>query len=422
MKLSRKVVRVMAVQLAALAVLVGVAPQALAFVETPDDTWMTNGTVFAAVRSGEFVYIGGQFKRAFENPPGTAGDRTTALGIARLDASTGVVDKSWKVDVARSDGKRPTVFAIAVLGGKVFFGGQFDLVDGQPRKNIAAVSVADSTLDPDFDPVMSNKVRAMIASDSTVYVGGYFTFVDGLARKRLAAFDAAGNLLNWRARTGGSVRSLAFDCAGDSVYAGGLFEKAAGPTGSLVTRDSIARFDAANASLEAWQTRDAEIGNGAVAYDLAVSCASDQIFAGIGGTNFIHAFDTSDDDGETTWVRQTAGNVQTVAVNDMGTAGADDDRVYFGGHFGGGVTYPDGACSLSKPKTARFGVADLDGNCDLTWWPTFEGKFYGPWAILVTDNGDRVWVGGQYTQVCDGSGGAGGSCVSQYFISRFSDV
>lgn len=422
MRFSRKLFRTVAVQLAALAVLVGVAPQALAFVETPDDTWMTNGTVYAVVRSGDHVYVGGTFTKVSENAPGVAGDRATVVGITRFDAATGVADKSWKVDIARADGKRPTVYAIAVLDGKVFFGGQFDLVDGQPRVNIAAVSVADSTLDASFDPVMGNKVRAMIASGSTVYVGGYFQTVDGLARKRLAAFDGAGNLLNWKPRTGGSVRSLAFDCAGDSVYAGGLFEQAAGPTGSLVTRDSIARFDAANGTLENWQTRDAEIGNGAVAYDLAVSCASDQIFAGIGGVNFVHAFDTSDDDGQTTWVRQTAGNVQTVAVNDFGTADAADDRVYFGGHFGGGATYPSGTCSLSKPKTARFGVADLDGNCDLSWWPTFEGKFYGPWDILVTDNGDRVWVGGQFTQVCDGSGGSGGPCVDQYFVARFTDV
>jgi hypothetical protein len=203
MRLSRQVVRVMAVQLAALALLVGVAPQALAFVETPDDTWMTNGTVYAAVHSGGYVYIGGSFKRLFENPPGTAGDRAASFGLARFDAATGVADKSWKVEVARSDGKRPSVYGIAVLGGKVYFGGQFDLVDGQVRSNIAAVSVVDAALDADFDPVVNKKVRAMVASDSTVYVGGYFTLIDGLARKRLAAFDAAGGLLSWRPRTGG---------------------------------------------------------------------------------------------------------------------------------------------------------------------------------------------------------------------------
>ena len=119
------------------------------------------------------------------------------------------------------------------------------------------------------------------------------------------------------------------------------------------------------------------------------------------------------------WQLKTSGNVQTVAVNDMGTLDPSDDRVYFGGHFEGGVSYPAGQCATAKPKTSRFGSTDLDGNCDLTWWPNFTGKFYGPLDILVTDSGSRVWVGGQYTQVCDGNTNA---CASQYFLSRFSDV
>lgn len=419
--MQRRSARSASVLVTVLVSLFALAVPAHAYTEVPDDTWMTNGTVYALVESDGYVYAGGQFTKALENPPGQAGAKFSTAGIARFDAATGVADKTWKVQVARTDGKRPTVYAVAVAGGKVFFGGSFDLVNGQPRHNFAAVSVANATLDPGVDPVvgtsLSQRVRAMIATDSTVYVGGYFTTVDGLSRRRLAAFDTAGNLLNWRPRTGGSVRALTFDCAGDSVYAGGIFEKAAGPTGTMVNRDSIARFDASSGALEAWATRDADIGNGSQIYDLALSCASNRLFGAIGGQNFLYAFDVADNDGEALWTRQTAGNVQTVAVNDQGTAGTSDDRVYFGGHFGGGATYPSGTCSQSKPKTARFGVADLNGNCDLSWWPTFEGKFYGPWAILVASDRD-VWVGGQYTQVCDGTQTS--SCVSQYFISRFS--
>jgi hypothetical protein len=76
-------------------------------------------------------------------------------------------------------------------------------------------------------------------------------------------------------------------------------------------------------------------------------------------------------------------------------------------------------CDPVKPKTIRFSVTQPNGHCDLSWWPTFDGKFYGPWDILVTDNGQTVWVGGQYTLVCDGNTSA---CKTQYFLSRFSDV
>src|SRR5262245_23792867 len=66
---------------------------------TPDDTWMTNGIVYAAVRAGNYVYLGGTFTKALENPPGQAGGGFTSEGIVRFDAATGVVDKSWKVSV-----------------------------------------------------------------------------------------------------------------------------------------------------------------------------------------------------------------------------------------------------------------------------------------------------------------------------------
>jgi hypothetical protein len=425
MTIARRVRRRVRAALPALVLVAALAPPARAFDEVPDPTWMTNGTVYAVVRAGDHVYIGGQFTRVRSTPPGQPGSTVRSIGIARLNAATGEVDRTWKVEVTRTDGKRATVYAIAVAGGKVFFGGKFDLVDGVPRMNFAAVSEAGGVLDPGVDAnvggSLAKPIRAMIASPTTVYVGGYFTNVDGVGRSFLAAFDTSGTLLPWRPRTAGSVRSLLFDCAGDSVYAGGLFEQAAGQTGSLVTRDSVARFDAATGALEAWATRDAEIGNGSVAYDLALSCATQRLFVGIGGQNFLYAFDVADDDGEALWIRQTSGNVQTVAVNDQGTSATGDDRVYFGGHFGGGVTYPAGTCSQSKPKTARFGVTDLNGNCDLTWRPNFEGKFYGPWDILVTDAGDRVWVGGQFTQVCDGTQSPA-PCVDRYFLARFTDL
>jgi hypothetical protein len=417
--LLRCSVRRLAALVLSLSLLLVVAPPAHAATGTPDDTWMTNGTVYALVRAGNYVYVGGQFTNARLNPPGQGGSVFAHPGIVRVDAATGAVDTSWKVDVTNSDGTRATVYSIAVAGGKVFFGGTFDRVDGQVRSNIAAVSETDAALDA-FAPVINKNVRAMTTNGSTVYAGGYFTSIGSVARNHLAAFDTSGALsTTWKPRTNGSVRSLSMGCGNAGVYASGLFASASGSSGPFTTRDTVALFDATTGALDPWSTRDAEIKNGAVGYDVDVDCAAQRLFVGIGGINFLFAFDISTNDGALLWQRQSSGNVQTVAVNDQGTADTSDDRVYFGGHFGGGVTYPAGACSQSKPKTARFGVADMNGTCDLSWWPNFEGKFFGPWAILVTDNGSTVWVGGQYTQVCDGNTNA---CATQYFLSRFSDV
>jgi hypothetical protein len=425
-RVRRRSLRSLGVVWSALTLLAISANPALAdFQEVPDQVWMTNGTLFSVVRAGSYVYVGGSFTSLRSTPPGVKGPAVRTLGIGRLDAATGVGDKTWKVEVTRTDGKRATVFAIAVADGKVFFGGRFDRVNGQPRLNFAAVSETGALLDPNVTAQVGTgfdtPIRTMIASGTRVYAGGYFTSVDGTARRYLAAFDTDGSLVDqWAPRTTAHVRSLVFDCDGD-VIAGGAFQTAAGTTGSFVGRDKVAVFDETDGSLQAWATRDAEVDNGMTVFDLATGCAGGRLYAGIGGQNWIYAFDLSDDDGEVVWRRQTSGNVNSVAVNEFGTASTTDDRVYFGGHFGGGVTYPSGACSIAKPKTARFGVTDIHGNCDLSWWPTFDGKFQGPWDLLVTDNGTRVWVGGQFTLVCDGSQSPS-PCVDRYFLARFTNV
>jgi outer membrane protein assembly factor BamB len=423
----RRVSFLMGAQALVLSMLFLTAPPAqAAFSDLPDDTWMTNGEVKAMVRAGGHIYIAGKFTQVRSAPPGTPGSQYGSIGVARLDAATGVGDPTWTVQVTRSDGQKASVYAVAVAGGKVWIGGQFDLVNGQPRLNFAALSPTTGELDPTVTASvgtgLSHSIRAMLASDSRLYIGGQFPSVNGVTRSKLAAFDHSGSLLVWRPKTSSMVRALAFDCDGGDVLAGGGFESA-GTTGSpMVAREKVARFDAATGALQPWAIPGDDLPNGIWLSDLALSCESSppRLYGAGGGQNFLYGFDFSTDDtGQKLFERQTSGNVQAVAVHTQGTPEAADDRVLFGGHFGGGVTYPSGTCSASKPKTARFGVVDLDGNCDLSWWPNFEGKFWGTRDILVTDGGDRVWVGGDYTQVCSGHSGA---CVSRSYLARFTDV
>jgi hypothetical protein len=427
MESRRVIARILGASVLSMGLLLGVAhPAGAAFSDAPDSTWMANKPVYSVVRAGAYVYIGGKFNQVRAIPPGSPGKSIKSIGIARLNAETGVADASWTHEVTRSDGAIASVRAIAVAGGKVWIGGKFDRVDGEPRLNLAAFSESTGELDPGVTARvgtgLSDEVRALLASGSTVYMGGKFATVDGVGRKRLAAFDLNGGLTNWRPRTGYTVRALTFDCEGDDVLAGGAFETAGGPSGALQTRKRIALFDASTGALEAWAVPPGDLPNGVAAFDLALSCAISppRLYGAFGGSNHFYAFDFSSDNvGQLLFERQTSGDVQAVAVNDQGTAAASDDRVMFGGHFGGGVTYPSGTCSVAKPKTARFGVTDLSGNCDLSWWPNFEGKFWGVWDILVTDDGDRVWVGGDYKQVCSGHTS---TCADQWMISRFTDV
>jgi len=382
-----------------------------AFTNAPDATWMTNGQVYAIAQSGNTIYVGGKFRSIRACPPHTAcpGGTVAVLNVAALDATTGAAIKTFKPQI---QGDGATVLALAVSGNDLYIGGKFTAVDGTPRLNLAAVDLTTGALDPGVNHQIgvdtTDGIRAMLAADGKVYAAGYFTTVDGLPRRHLVAFDADGSLdPAWKPRTSDLVRALTTTCDGSSIIAGGNFRSAAGSTGTLQPRATLAMFDPATGALDPWTPDNANIPNGVNAFDLAASC--DRLFVGYGGSNAIYAFDLTDDFGETIFGVKTGGNVQTVALR--------GDRVLFGGHFTQVSVNCPGARNENEQRI-RFAIADLDGcvrdasGNDLDGWtPSFEGKFFGPWEIFVT--GDQVWVGGQFTMV---------SGVPQYMLARFTDI
>lgn len=390
---------------AVVAAMIGsVAPTASAALDTvPDPTWMTNGIVYAIVRSGDRIYIGGRFTSVRSCPPGQAcgaGNTTRVDNVAALDAATGAAIKSWKPAVTGDSTPPTTVYALAALDGKIFIGGDFDAVNGVARTNFAAVDATTGALDAGVDAAVgaagAKSVRALVANGARVYTGGYFGSVDGLARIHVAAFDAAGNLdTAWRPRIKGTVKSLTMDVAGATIFVGGTFAQASGTGQPFAAREDVARFDVVNGSLHAWAIPEADLPNSVPVLDMAA--AADRLFLGIGGSNWLYTVDLTDDVGNALWLYKTGGNVQTVAIF--------GERVVFGGHFSQ-VELPSG----ERERRTRFAAADFDGNLD-PWAPTFDGQFYGPWDILAT--GNQIWVGGRWTSV---------SGVAQHNLARFTDA
>src|SRR5687768_935650 len=115
------------------------ATPALALTETPDDTYMTNGKVYATALSGDgnTLYIGGAFTKVNENPSGGSGISRTVSNVAAINVKTGTAIRTWRPEVT---GQGAVVRSLAVKNGKVFIGGNFTAVEGKPRKNLAAVS------------------------------------------------------------------------------------------------------------------------------------------------------------------------------------------------------------------------------------------------------------------------------------------
>lgn len=378
-----------------------------AFSDAPDQTWMTNGIVYAVTQSGNTIYVGGKF-RSLRRCPTTVscpGGTIATVDVGAFDATTGAGVSTFRVNVGvQGDGSK--IYALAVLDGTLYIGGKFSSVDGEPRLNMAALDAATGDLLP-FAPQVgvgtTDYVRGMIAYGGRVYIAGQFNSVNGVGRQKLAAFTTAGVLdTGWRPRVSpGFARSFALTCDGRMIV-GGSFDLAAGTGDVDQARKRLAIFDPATGALDQWSPDNANFDNGLASYDLAVSPDCNAVYVGMGASNHLLKVDLSDDLGNILWDLHTGGNVQTVAMYGQ--------RVMFGGHF---TTTPAAPNTTAKVQRIRFATVDSNGTALNDWTPEFSGKFFGPWDILSNQATGQVWVGGQFTLV---------SGTEQYFIARFSDV
>jgi hypothetical protein len=373
---------------------------------TPDDTWMTNGKVFSIIRSGNYIYVGGQFSRVQSEVSG--GQSFAAKNLARFHADTGVGDPTLTPDVTGEDPSATRVDALAEANGKIWVGGRFGAIDGVARRNLAAVSPDTGEVDSTIDPVVGSQVymvRAMIVSGQKVYIGGAFGSVDGKSRTNLAAIDpVSGNVdPTWKPKADRPVYSLAFSCDGSGVFAGGKFLNAAGSDGVFSARTVIARFNATSGALHPWAVPASTfegVDEGFVASDMAVTC--ERITTGfLGHPNWVRSFRL--DNGETgsmAWGYRTGGDVQAVTM-------LGPNKVILGGHF---KWVKD-----RVPRTCLAMVNFSDGSADPSWNVALTAgstKAIGPWDLLVDEN--HLYVGGHFTEVRTGS-----SVINQTGFTRF---
>ena len=397
--MSRTLSSVTAAALTIFSVLAFAAPASATFSPVPDDTWQANGKVYSVVKAGGTVYIAGEFTHVSRCAGSASCPASTvnARNVAAFDATTGAAIPSFAPQVG---GTGSIVWALAVLDGKLFIGGEFDSVDGEPRRNLAALDLTTGALDPAVDAPVgtgpTDRVRALHTIGDHVYLGGFFGSVGDATRRRVAAVDVNGDVLStFRPKLDAPVRSLGATCDDGSLIVGGDFRRAAGSGGAFQERATLAMFDPSSGALDAWSPPNAAIPNGVNAFDVDADCS--QLFVGYGGSNEIFNFDVVS--GAVDWHLKTGGNVQTVAI--------DADRVLFGGHF----SQVSLIGQQGNVKRTRFAVVDFNGVVQSDWVPTFGGVFKtGPWDILV--DGNQVWVGGGFSRVTG---------ATQWDIARFTD-
>jgi len=191
-----------------------------------------NGQVYAiAVQADGKIVIGGEFGSV---------NGVARQNLARLNAD-GTLDKSFIPQAA--EGPNGPVFALAIdAAGNVLAGGNFNLIGNTQSTDIARLDPTgkvDKTFGgPGSDEGTNGTVSALIVQpDGKVLIGGNFTIVRGQTRRNLARLNADGTLDSVVPATGsvnGPVRALAFAPVQGAAIAGGSF-----PAGGQVGRSIL---------------------------------------------------------------------------------------------------------------------------------------------------------------------------------------
>jgi hypothetical protein len=348
-------------------------------------SWQTNGTVWALAHAKGVVYLGGDFTSV--RPPGAAaGTGEVARNhIAAFNAGTGDLITSFN----HSFDVKPMVLAASPDGSRIYAGGDFTTVDGQPRARLAAFDTATGALLAWAPRVQFGGVRGIAVYGNTVYFGGSFSAVAGQPRTRLAAVTAdTGALRPWAPTADATVFRVAAAVDGSRVIVGGYFTNLNGQhrrgTGSL---------DPSDGSIEPWASADVVPAHSS-------TCNSDikDIFIdgdtayfaaeGNGGGCFDGTFAAKVADGALVWKNTCLGATQAVAV--VG------GFLYKGSHAHNCAANGD---FPEQPTNIRWHllVEYLNNGRIGPWYPNTNGNSLGP-RVFATD-GARLFVGGDFTFV-----------------------
>lgn len=304
---------------------------------TPGFSAYAGGPVQALATSGSAIYVGG----AFTTMGGYVHQR-----LARIDATTGAVDNTFRGGVDNTVSGRPAavVAALGVSpdGSTVYAGGNFTVASGPGTQNrwmLAAWSTATGELTP-WSPMTDDNVEALAVDPGTgtVYAGGLFGTVGGVRRARLAAIDADGSLTSFDADLiGCQARHTTMDthvnppctpevstltAANGTLFVGGRFSRS-----GTTSRHDVAAFDLSSSVLTGWDPKASD-------RVLAVSPSGGNVFVGGEMTSVngmlragVAALDLTTGAGVPSFTADTDNEVLDL------TPSPDGGTLYLAGHF-----------------------------------------------------------------------------------------
>jgi hypothetical protein len=326
-----------------------------------------NDEVTAVAYHDGTAYVGGNFGYAVAGTNYMQRDY-----LAAVHAGTGKL-AAWAPTV------NGAVTAIAVSGDRVFLGGDFTEVDGQPRRHLAAVRT-DTGAVTGFDHSLGSAPCQLAAGGGQLYAVGDFSSVDNRSWAHVAAFSLSTGTLRTRFHptTDGTVRAVAV--SGDRVYLGGVFHTINGS-------GAHPRVAAVNADTGATVAAFAG-GSPVIAYQIAAG--NQGVYAALGGAGGrIAAYTPA---GKVAWSLTTDGDVHNVGVM--------HGIVYGGGHFDHACTTSrvatvHGTCLDGSVRRQKLFATNLSGK--LLGWAPQANSIQGVLAMVTDPAADRLAVGGDFT-------------------------
>jgi hypothetical protein len=191
-------------------------------------------SVYAVARSGETLFVGGNFDRIAA--------ATGPLVAASLE--TGGLDSSFAPRLFGDYVTEVNAIEPDAAGG-FYVGGAFRFAGAVSCQHLVQVR-AEGSVNPDWCPAPDGWVYGIVRSGDTLYLRGTFDRIGGKSRPGLAAVDAlTGRVKPWNPQINGYVD--AFAVGGKTVYLGGDFTKVNGEP-----RRGLAAVDARTARVLAW--------------------------------------------------------------------------------------------------------------------------------------------------------------------------
>lgn len=290
----------------------------------------------------------------------------------------------------QADGTRVTfpvtvsglVSVMALDGGWLYLGGDFQVVNNVSLPFVARVNATTGTVDATWRPAPNGDTVDMAVAQGGLVLSGAFSRVGGLPRGQVALIATTGPSSGraveaWKCDADNQVDSVVVNAG--KIYLGGRFKKL-----NTTVIQYLARIDAATGTVEpAWNpTPQFHV------FDLATDgthlyCAGSFLRIGAGGPSFLTRLTLASGSVDQSWNPAPNGFVTDIVIS--------GDSVYAAGNW---LTFGGVAHRWIGRAIKATGVGDP------AWVPPVDGVV----AALAPDGGSGVWAGGRIDSGGTGSG------------------